>query len=279
MVTRRTRLKRALMASAACVAAAAGGSNANATRDYAMPLSSAIQLLVPPGSFVSYQGTVNTSELVRMPHHGTDAQRLVELLSHYGLQDSVTGYSYSIFPIGSGLPPSPPPSASITAPTDYDSPGFSMALPPPAPAPLPASVQVATVEAVPAKPGQPVNLMNATSQAPRANTTAPPVIVPPPPLPLPVWTLSAGTLISKDLQSWAPQAGWQVQWNFPKDFEVPATTQLRGQFPDVVAQVITALRQQLQANDPQNSNIHADTYTVNHIIVIHTAIGSSNNAD
>jgi hypothetical protein len=60
---------------------------------------------------------------------------------------------------------------------------------------------------------------------------------------------------------------------------VPATTQLRGQFPDVVAQVITALRQQLQANDPQNSNIHADTYTVNHIIVIHTAIGSSNNAD
>jgi hypothetical protein len=249
---------------AVILALALSPAQARTRHDVKIPLSTAIQLLLPSGSFVAYEGTVDTSELVRLPHRGSKSDRLIELLSAYNLRETTVGSTITIFPYGSpppsaALPPAPPPVAQ-----SYSSPGFAMAAPVPAPTP------VAVIRAVPGV--APAGLHEAPIPAP----AAPP---PPPPPPEPVWILASGTLMSKDLQAWAPEAGWQVQWQFPRDFVVPATTTLRGQFPEVVRQVVGDLREQLEITDPNNADIHADTYNANRVIIINSVSEANNHAD
>ena len=193
MATRRPRLQRGLIIGAACAIFAVNCDDAHAATDIELPLSSAMELLVPPGSFVEYSGTVNSSEFVRLPHYGSNSERLVKLLSAYGLQDSVSGYTYTVFPIGS--PPVPPTNATATLPmpTSYASPGFSMALPPPPP---PKPVYIAPIVAVPAK-STAVAGFSTQNASPLGIPAAPHIVAPPPPPP--VWSLPAGTLISRDI--------------------------------------------------------------------------------
>ncbi len=280
MFTRRPPLQRAIIVSAACIAAAVSGSGARAAYSGDLPLSTAIQLLVPEGYFVAYRATVDTSEEVRLPHHGTKADRLSELLSDNGLAYTVTGDTYSVYPIGSPTPTPAPAAAAAPQPSSYDTPGFSMGLPPPPPPPMPKPLAVAPVVAVAAPSAKPADL-NAVGglSNPPASFSSHPMMAPPPPPPPPTWQLIAGTLISKDLQNWGSATGWQVEWQFPKDFTVPANTTLQGEFPEVVSQVVDALRAQLEVVDPLHDDIHADEYTVNHVIIINTASESANNGE
>jgi len=65
--------------------------------------------------------------------------------------------------------------------------------------------------------------------------------VSPPPEPLPIWTLAAGKSIGQELKGWADKAGWQVIWNLPTDWTIPADTAYEGEFPAAAAKVIETL--------------------------------------
>lgn len=59
--------------------------------------------------------------------------------------------------------------------------------------------------------------------------------------PLPLWTLSAGKSIGRELKSWGDRAGWKVIWNLSTDWTIPADTTYEGEFATVAASVIETL--------------------------------------
>lgn len=64
------------------------------------------------------------------------------------------------------------------------------------------------------------------------------------PIALPIqraWTLKAGLTNGQNLKAWGESAGWEVLWNMPKDWTVPASTTFYGEFPEVAEAVIKTL--------------------------------------
>lgn len=55
------------------------------------------------------------------------------------------------------------------------------------------------------------------------------------------WQLTVGRTIGKELHTWSQIAGWQVIWNLPKDWSVPATTTFTGDFKTAASEVISTL--------------------------------------
>lgn len=79
--------------------------------------------------------------------------------------------------------------------------------------------------------------------------------------PLPIWTLTAGHTIGKELQTWGEQAGWKIIWNMPKDWAIPASTQFSGEFPTAAAEVIKTL-------SSNGALIHAQFFEGNKTMVV-----------
>ena len=55
------------------------------------------------------------------------------------------------------------------------------------------------------------------------------------------WTLRQGMPVGKELSEWAQKAGWNVVWNLPKDYVVPAQKIYSGDFKAVTSEVINTL--------------------------------------
>lgn len=70
----------------------------------------------------------------------------------------------------------------------------------------------------------------------------PPVAAAPPPPPAAHWDirLEDGTL-SATLTRWAGDAGWQLLWEMPVDFQVDASSEVEGTFEQAVGMVATSL--------------------------------------
>ena len=139
--------------------------------------------------------------------------------------------------------------------------------------PLPVQ-NVAAVSAHPAlgehvQQLQPTPLISADGN-PTAGTpaSAPVNLSPPPPPPIQVWTLQAGELASKNLMDWGNSAGWQVTWNYPKDFVIAHSATFSGKFQNAASKVVEILRQQMSQTDPAEASIHYDAYPPNKQFVV-----------
>ena len=99
----------------------------------------------------------------------------------------------------------------------------------------------------------------------------------PPPAPPQIWALNAGGQVLSEMQAWAKIVGWNIEWNYPVDWIVPSTTVFSGTFQNAVSQAVEALRKQALAMHAQGSDIHADFYPLNHMIIIDQTAGAAAN--
>lgn len=82
--------------------------------------------------------------------------------------------------------------------------------------------------------------------------------------PIPVWTIETNQPISTALEAWAKSVGWKVVWQSPKDWLMPNTLRVKGDFLTAANQVI----EDLSAN---GADVRADPHLANKVFVVHAA--------
>lgn len=307
----------------ACVALPGTALAASPTSVHSTPLPQAVAQIIPQGDLTLFASTVNQHTVV-IPVEAADwRQSLSATLEQVGLTFSDQGQLVRIGTIADiqsinqtayNLAPGIP---AVSVTTLYqgqhvNTPGFSLTSQPVGVAPQ-ATSGVALEAKQTTTWTQPINLMQATATpiirehivpavAGAASPGAPQALMnegvphsgqgenvhqaPPPPPALLSWSLTPGTFTSKDMQTWANQAGWQIKWEYPnehspEDIVVAAPATFQGQFLDVAKQVIKALReQQMQAGTPSNLAIHYDSYPDNRVLIVDTSTSEgASNAD
>lgn len=88
-----------------------------------------------------------------------------------------------------------------------------------------------------------------------------PAAVPAPPPAGPVWTLSAGRLIGKQIRDWGQTAGWRVVWDARQDWVVASSTKFSGDFQKAASQVLEYMA-------GEGAPVRGTFYTGNHTLVV-----------
>lgn len=79
--------------------------------------------------------------------------------------------------------------------------------------------------------------------------------------PEPSWTLTAGSLVGKQIIGWGNNSGWHVMWDYKQDWVVPTSVQFYGDFKAAATQALEDLA-------AQGAPIHGVFYQGNHTLVI-----------